>query len=1002
MALIKDYFLKTEELKNKYGDKSVVLMQVGSFYEIYGIKNKGNIVGSCIRDITNICEIDIADKKQCIGKDNIVMAGFGTRDYILEKYLKKIQSHNYTVAVYDQQTEAGIITRTLSNIYSPGTYFSNDSVKISNNITCIWCQKSSKSIIIGISNIDIFTGKSSIFEYEEELIKHNTIFDELELFISIYNPSEIILIYDLNDNKYIDSLINFASIQTNCIHKIDLHNNENDDNENDDNENDNNENDNNNNNNNNNENITKAKKCKKQVYQKETLHYYFKDQNISEIYTTEVACQSFCYLLDFINQHNPNLLQKINVPIYENSGYRTVLGNHSLKQLNMVNSNEKNNSKFNSIEELLNLCITPMGKRRISYIITHPIHDSDKLIDEYAICDYILKKDKMKEIREELCIIKDLEKINRKFFLHTITPNEIYNLHRNLSVINDLYKTLIKDTKLKKYIQKFINDDISSICQHLQSEFIKFVCITKCKNICNLDFEENIIKKGVFESHDKKMETYVESYDKLTALEEYFDDVLKSKQKKSKTNKFVTIKETDKSGFSLQTTTIRAKILIDELIKQDSSTITYKSSYDQKNKEFTINNKLLQKTSYGNNNNSHIESYEIKELCKTIQMSKSIMIESLHNSYKNIIKQLSINSEKIDIIVNFVAIIDVIYNKAHVAKLYNYSKPEIDVSKDSAFFNVEGLRHPLIENLLHDETYVTNDLKMNNDNLGILLYGINAIGKSCLIKSIGICMIMAQTGFFVPCSKLNYKPYHHIFTRIIGNDNIFKGLSTFAVEMLELNNILKKCNENSLILGDELCSGTENDSAIGIILSGIEHLYSQKSNFIFATHIHEIVEYEEIKIKVKMSIKHMSVQYNKESDNLIYYRTLKEGPGDSMYGLEVCKYLHMPKYFLDYAHNIRNKYSNKKGILDYKLCRYNTDKIRGMCELCKEDISSETHHLNHQSKANKTSGFINSFHKDVNGNLMNVCEKCHLKLHKHKKGHKKTKTTEGFILEDLQ
>ena len=99
---------------------------------------------------------------------------------------------------------------------------------------------------------------------------------------------------------------------------------------------------------------------------------------------------------------------------------------------------------------------------------------------------------------------------------------------------------------------------------------------------------------------------------------------------------------------------------------------------------------------------------------------------------------------------------------------------------------------------------------------------------------------------------------------------------------------------------------------------------------------------------------------------------------------------------------MRNKYSNKKGILDYKLCRYNTDKIRGMCELCKEDISSETHHLNHQSKANKTSGFINSFHKDVNGNLMNVCEKCHLKLHKHKKGHKKTKTTEGFILEDLQ
>ena len=66
---------------------------------------------------------------------------------------------------------------------------------------------------------------------------------------------------------------------------------------------------------------------------------------------------------------------------------------------------------------------------------------------------------------------------------------------------------------------------------------------------------------------------------------------------------------------------------------------------------------------------------------------------------------------------------------------------------------------------------------------------------------------------------------------IIGNDNIFKGLSTFAVEMLELNNILKFCDENSLILGDELCSGTENDSAIGIILSGIDHMYNKKKNY---------------------------------------------------------------------------------------------------------------------------------------------------------------------------
>jgi len=974
MALIKDYFLKTEELKNKYGEKSVVLMQVGSFYEIYGFKKKGVIHGSCIQDIATICEMEIAEKKNCVGIYNVVMAGFGIKDYILEKYLKKIQDSNYTVAVYEQREEAGKINRELAAIYSPGTYFSNDSTSISNNTTCIWCQKSEKSIIIGASNIDIFTGKSSIFEYDEELIKHNTIFDELELFISIYNPNEIILIYDLDDEKYIDSLISFASIQTECIHKIDL--------------------------NSENENAVRAKKCTKQVYQKETINYFFKDMDVSNLYLYEVACQSFCYLLDFINQHNPNLIKKITTPKFENSGSRTVLGNHSLKQLNILASDD-NKNKFNSIEKLLNMCITPMGKRRISYIITHPIYDESKLTIDYNICEYIIKKAKIDEVRDKLKSIKDMEKINRKFFICKITPNELFYLFNNLTTISELFKLVQKDKKLKYYFGLSFEKDISSICIELQNNLEKYLYIQKCNSICSLHFEENIIKKGIFEAHDKKVETYIESYDKLIALEKFFDDVLKSKEKKSKSNKFITIKETDKNGFSLQATSRRSKILIDELQKTTTSTINYVSRYDNTEKTFNLNNSFIQKASFGNNSNSYIEGGEIKELCKTIQISKGIMIDSLMECYNSVINKMSCFSNDIDIVINFVALLDVIYNKAYIAKTYNYSKPIIENSRDSAFFEVEGLRHPLIENLLNDETYVPNDLCLNNSNLGMLLYGINAIGKSSLIKSIGICIIMAQTGFFVPCSNLNFKPYRHIFTRIIGNDNIFKGLSTFAVEMLELNNILKFCNENSLILGDELCSGTENDSAIGIILSGIDHMYEKKSNFIFATHIHEIGDFDEIKEKKCMSIKHMSVQYNQETDSLIYFRTLMDGSGDSMYGLEVCKYLHMPKHFLNYAHNIRNKYSQQSSILDYKLSRYNSQKIRGKCELCKIELSTETHHLQHQNKADKSNGFIGNFHKDVNGNLLNVCEKCHLKMHKNKKGHKKTKTSDGFIIENI-
>jgi DNA mismatch repair protein MutS len=149
---------------------------------------------------------------------------------------------------------------------------------------------------------------------------------------------------------------------------------------------------------------------------------------------------------------------------------------------------------------------------------------------------------------------------------------------------------------------------------------------------------------------------------------------------------------------------------------------------------------------------------------------------------------------------NFIAFIDVVYCKAIIAIHYHYCKPEIDVDLVKAFTSVKGLRHCIIEQLLQNEIYTPNDITLGQGDIdGMLLFGTNAVGKTSLIKSIGICIIMAQAGFYVPCDNMIYNPYEYIFTRIIGNDNIFKGLSTFAVEMSELRVILQQSNKNSLI-----------------------------------------------------------------------------------------------------------------------------------------------------------------------------------------------------------
>jgi DNA mismatch repair protein MutS len=132
----------------------------------------------------------------------------------------------------------------------------------------------------------------------------------------------------------------------------------------------------------------------------------------------------------------------------------------------------------------------------------------------------------------------------------------------------------------------------------------------------------------------------------------------------------------------------------------------------------------------------------------------------------------------------------------------------------------------------------------------------------------------------------------------------------------------------------------------------------------------------------------MSVHYDREKDILVYDRKLKEVPGNNMYGLEVCRSLNLPKDFLELANNIRIKYDKSSSILSLKESKYNNKKIRSICEECKEEYSTEVHHINPQKMADEN-GFIkrkdgSKFHKNHLANLMALCEKCHKKMHYNK------------------
>ena len=164
--LIKDYLKKTQEYKKEYGENTIILMQVGAFFEVYGLQDKNGIItGSNIKEFCNECDLATPPKHVTIEKKQVIMAGF--RDYQLEKYLNKLQEMGYTTIVYTQDVQAPNTTRSITGIYSPGTYFSNDTKTLSNNTLCIWIQTTrmnsleKEQIHVGLSSVDIYTGKTN-------------------------------------------------------------------------------------------------------------------------------------------------------------------------------------------------------------------------------------------------------------------------------------------------------------------------------------------------------------------------------------------------------------------------------------------------------------------------------------------------------------------------------------------------------------------------------------------------------------------------------------------------------------------------------------------------------------------------------------------------------------------------------------------------------------------------------------------------------------------------
>ena len=457
-----DYLRYTKENEEKYGEKSMVLIQCGSFFEVYSVLSSetGEYVDTKILEFSEVCQMIIADKKTATDpRGKVMMAGF--QIYLLDKQLPKLTDNGYTVIVYVQEKEPrkdGKYNRVLDKVYSPGTYLCCDtdsSPQITNNIMCIWMHlskplltsnsvnmsKTRDTIVFGVSVVNIFTGKSSIFENRTTFLMNNTTFDELERYVSVFSPSEVILISPFDTNE-LQKIIQYSGIRSSSIHKVDTRDLSN----------------------------QKIANCENQRYVKQILTSFYNEETFdlcSEFHDNTMATQSFCYLLNFIQEHNPDLVRKIEIPMFNNTSDRMVLANHTLLQLNIIDDGGSQ-GQYSSVLSFLNKCCSSIGKRKFQYQLTNPTFDELWLNKEYDMIDVMTKPENyvmVESFRKMLTKIRDIEKISRQIVLKKIYPSSIAYLFKTIELVNQMNTCLYELPQVTSYLcNEFMEESDNNEC----------------------------------------------------------------------------------------------------------------------------------------------------------------------------------------------------------------------------------------------------------------------------------------------------------------------------------------------------------------------------------------------------------------------------------------------------------------------------------------------------------------------------------------------------------
>ena len=573
---------------------------------------------------------------------------------------------------------------------------------------------------------------------------------------------------------------------------------------------------------------------------------------ITDMPAAVVASGAILHYLDITRHTNTSHITRLN-RIEQDKYVR--MDRFTVRNLELL---ESFNHEGKSLLNVIDRTVTPVGARLLRRWVSFPLKDVSAINQRLDVVEYFFRNPEQRdEIREYLEQIGDIERLTSKVSFMRISPREMVQLRNALTAIGPIRDICLRaDLPALRAIGEQLNP-----CQEVRDRISREIVDDPPAAVNR----GTVIRQGVNSELDTLRDISFKGKDYLRAIQQ---------------------REIEATGIS------SLKIGYNNVF---GYYIEVTNTHKEKVPQSWIRKQTLV-------NAERYITPELKEYEEKILGAEEKIGAIESQLYNELIAYVNNFTATIQLDANLTARLDVLTAFTRVAMENKYCRPVVD---DSLTINIVEGRHPVIEKQLPAGTpYIANTVDLDNEKTQVMMItGPNMSGKSALLRSVALNVLMAQIGCFVAAESARVGVVDKIFTRVGASDNISLGESTFMVEMTEAASILNNMSQRSLILFDELGRGTSTYDGISIAWSIVEHIHNYGNlhpKTLFATHYHELNEMEKSH--------HRVVNYNvsvKEIDGkVVFMRKLNRGGSEHSFGIHVAKLAGMPRSIVSRASQV--------------------------------------------------------------------------------------------------